>query len=317
MASTTDHQQSCQTYTAANLAIQPGEEKHISKGKSIGVMAKMLWAVKNRDNYHPLKLYHPYDVTFLWDGRVALVEGFYPYSRIQVLDQSGNCMNSIAQGDIMPYGITSDSEGYLAITDHKDRTVKFYTPDGRSALSWKTNMFDWPDGIACTKSGNYVVSDWTRGTVSIHDISGTEIRKFATVNSKTSDVKSCPAYVTIDRTQRIILTDNFDHSVKIFSKTGELLKTFGNNSDVKPDAHRIEDPRGVTTDCNGNIYVAEWQKDRVSQFSSDGRFIQYILSEEDIQYPWGIAVNHQGLLCVSEQKLNAKPALKMYQIQNI
>jgi len=275
---------------------------------------KLLWKIQNKENYQP-KLFHPYDVTFLWDGRVALVEGFYPYSRIQVLDDAGRSNSSIAQGDIMPYGITSDPEGYLAITDHKDRTVKFYTPDGKSAISWKTNMFDWPDGIASTKSGHYMITDWAKGTASLHDIDGVQITSFSTADTKNLEVKSCPAYVTIDKHQRVILTDTFDHTVKVFNMCGQFLFKFGNT--LNQNHFKISDPRGVTTDSQGNIIVAEWQGNRVSQFSPDGQFIQYLLNDMDVKYPWGVTMNSQGKICVSEQKLNAKPALKMFQVQTV
>ena len=54
--------------------------------------------IKNKEGYSPQKLYHPYDVSFLWDDRVVVVEGFWPYSRIQLLDIQGNSIMSLAQG---------------------------------------------------------------------------------------------------------------------------------------------------------------------------------------------------------------------------
>ena len=54
--------------------------------------------IKNKEGYSPQKLYHPYDVSFLWDNRVVVVEGFWPYSRIQLLDLQGRSIMSLAQG---------------------------------------------------------------------------------------------------------------------------------------------------------------------------------------------------------------------------
>ena len=276
---------------------------------------KQLWQVQNRENYVPLKLYHPYDVSFLWDDRVVLVEGFYPYSRIQVLDRAGQSLKSIAQGEVMPYGVTVDAEGYIAITDHKDRTVKFFTPDGKFGLAWKENLFDWPDGIASTSAGHYVVTDWTQGMISIHDIDGIKLREFSSIDRQGADY-SCPAYVTIDKRHRILITDTFDHTVKVFDPSGQLLLKFHNYINSSGAEDRIKDPRGITIDVHGNIVVAEWGGNRISMFSPDGRFIRHLLAEEEIKYPWGVAASDSGLLLMSEQKLNAKPALKMYQCYN-
>lgn len=270
----------------------------------------LLWHVYNREGYNPLKLYHPYDVTFICNSRVAVVEGFYPYSRVQVLGMDGRQTMSIAQGDILPYGITMDTEGYMAITDHKDRTVKFFTPDGDTALSWAPNMFDWPDGIAATKSGEYVVTDKTRGMVSVHDIDGVIIKQFSSTDPIVSQF-SCPAYVATDNHRRIIVTDTFDHSVKVFDMGGKLLQHFG-SSDTQ-HCPQIKDPRGVTIDSNNNIVVADWGNNSVNMYSPDGRFMSHLLSADDnIKYPWGVAMNSSGQLLISEQKLNSTPGLKLY-----
>ncbi len=300
------------TSNSANLQVDNSKQQGGSELVN-GIQSKpeLIWHVRNREGYNP-RIYHPYDVAFLWDNRAVVVEGFYPYSRIQVLDNSGKCIKSIAQGDIMPYGITIDAEGYMAITDHKDRTVKFFTPDGQFGLSWQSDMFDWPDGIAATTAGHYVVTDWTRGTVSIHDIDGVRIRAFTSADPEADTHFSCPAYVTLDKHQRIILTDTSDHSVKIFDQTGKLLQKFGNLPAGSPGT--IKDPRGITTDKNNNIVVADWGKNAVSLFSSDGSFITHLLTDDDnIKYPWGVAMNDSGQLLMSEQKLDSNPGLKLYQ----
>jgi hypothetical protein len=272
---------------------------------------KLLWHVQNREGYSTQKLYHPYDVAFLWDNRTVVVEGFYPYSRIQVLDNDGRSIKYIAQGDIMPYGITIDAEGYMAVTDHKDRTVKFYTPDGKHGLSWQHNMFDWPDGIATTATGKYVITDWTRGTINIHDIDGAQIRQFSSVDPSGGAQFSCPAYVAIDKYHRLIITDTFDHSVKIFDQEGNFLKKIGTGTSAP-----LKDPRGVTIDKNNNIVVADWGQNAVSVYSTDGIFMKHHLTSDEIKYPWGVAMNETGQLLVSEQKLDSNPGLKMYQCES-
>lgn len=198
----------------------------------------------------------------------------------------------------------------MAVTDHKDRTVKFFTPDGETALSWSNNMFDWPDGIAINSRGQYLVTDWSRGHVTTHDADGLCIRSFSTVGTQSAD-KSCPMYLTIDQMNRILITDSFDCSVKVFDSSGKMLLTFGNEGTIK-------EPRGICTDMQNNIIVADWGANCLSCFSSDGLFIEQILSSEGdatVQHPWGVATNHNGLLLVTEQNISKKdPKLKMFKI---
>ena len=298
-------------YSNPQSGITNGNTQHTKPGVDVRKPIQV-WHVRNREGYNPLALYRPYDVAFLWDQRAVVVEGFWPYSRIQVLDQNGRQTRSIGQGEILPFGITIDSEGYMAITDHRERTVKFFTPDGNIQLSWKPEMFEWPDGIAHTGTGQYVVTDWIKGTVSIHDIDGVILRGF-----KTCDVNesfSCPAYVEIDAHQRIVVSDTADHTVKVFDMTGKQLIKMGAKCPHSSDTP-MKDPRGVCIDKAGNILVAESGTNCVSRYSADGRFIDYILntSEDDIKYPWGLAMNTSGQLLVSEQKINSDPGLKLYQ----
>ncbi len=213
----------------------------------------------------------------------------------------------------------------MAVTDHKDRTVKFYTPDGNTALSWPTHMFDWPDGITTNRAGKYLVTDWSQGHVSTHDIDGVTLRSFSTIHDGSD--RSSPIHITVDRHHRIIITDTFDRTVKVFDESGKLLLRFGDsgsngngdtNSSKNGTEQVLNDPRGVCTDVMNNIIVADWGTNCISKFSADGRFIETVLCSEDgenkVKYPWGIAATDTGMLLVSEQKLDKKdPRLKLFQ----
>ena len=217
----------------------------------------------------------------------------------------------------------------MAVTDHKDRTVKFYTPDGNTALSWEPHKFDWPDGIATTAEGKYLVADWSKGRVTMHDIDGMTLRSFSTVHEGAE--RSSPIHITVDRHNRILLTDTFDRTVKVFDQSGTMLLRFGqstnrSNSNNESSAKNgisqiINDPRGICTDAVNNILVADWGTNNISKFSPDGKFIETVLSADDddnkVKHPWGIAATDTGMLLVSEQKLDKKdPRLKLFQCVN-
>ncbi len=244
----------------------------------------------------------------------------------------------------------------MAVTDHKDRTVKFFTPDGNTGLSWQPHMFDWPDGITTTATGKYVITDWNRGQVSIHDTNGLVLRSFSSQDTGSDGDYSCPAYVSVDRHHRILITDTFDHMVKVFDQSGSFLFKFGgdsgstgSNPQCSPGGSRrrgvINDPRGICTDVMNNILVADWGGGCINKYSPDGVFIETVLSsggddasaersqstvengnrghqlsdhrQDQVEHPWGIAATDTGLLLVSEQKMDKKdPKLKLFQCSN-
>ena len=211
----------------------------------------------------------------------------------------------------------------MAVTDHKDRTVKFYTPDGNTALSWQPHMFDWPDGIATTREGKYLVTDWSKGEISMHDIDGVTLRSFSTAHGGSE--RSSPTHLTVDHHHRILVTDTFTRTVKVFDQTGKLLLRFGESGNGNSESSTkngtsevITDPRGICTDAMNNILVADWGTNCITKFSPDGKFIETVLSSEDgenkVKHPWGIATTGAGMLLVSEQKLDKKdPRLKLFE----
>lgn len=294
-----------------SLLLPPGanQRKYPQEDDLSGLAGpQLLWKVQNRQDQHPLKLYHPYDVKFL-DSEVIVVEGFWPYSRIQIFNNQGKSLRKFAQGQVLPFGVTLVPHGHLAVTDHRERTVKLFTQEGQPWASWPADMFSWPNGIVTDAQDQLIVADWSAGRLSIHTVEGQLVRTIRTSCDSSNASGSCPQYVAVDAHHRILVTDSYDHSVKVFDSQGQLLRRLG-HEDAGPG--RIADPRGVIADPRGNIVVCDWGGNRVKLFSSDGEFIQDYLTPEHVQNPWGLDCNEQGLLALTEQKLNASPSLKMF-----
>ncbi|MCI0713915.1 MAG: hypothetical protein L0154_27410, partial [Chloroflexi bacterium] len=67
--------------------------------------------------------------------------------------------------------------------------------------------------------------------------------------------------------------------------------TFG-ESILRPDqgADSLNNPRGISTDASGNVYVVDTNNSRVAVFDSAGNFMSFI-GEGLLNEPWGIAVS--------------------------
>jgi len=267
---------------------------------------QLVWKVTNCADHNPPFLYQPYDVTFA-DENIVVAESFWPSSRLQVFNGKGRLLRKIGDGCVLPFGVTMNSHGNIAFTDHNVRTVRVFTTSGVELFSWKSALFEWPTGVAVDQCGRYYICDWSLGTMNIHEESGEKVRQFKTGGSNNSF--SCPAYVALDQHRRIVVSDAFDRNVKIFDESGRLLQRIEQGN----DKGQIVDPRGVCTDGQSNVIVADWDSSRVKLYSSEGRFIRDLLTKEDgIHYPRGLAANESNLLVITEQKLNANPSLKLF-----
>ena len=75
-----------------------------------------------------------------------------------------------------------------------------------------------------------------------------------------------PYGVAINQKGEVIVTENMDHHVSVFSPSGEKLRTFGTQG-------QFESPRGVTVDGEWNILVTDGYINRIQKFTPEGQFL--------------------------------------------
>ncbi len=277
-------------------------------------LAERMWTVRNRPDYNPV-IYRPHSVKFI-DDSLVVSEGLWPHSRLQVFDFHGHSKKVIGQGQILPFGMTRSAlSNHMAVTDHKDRTVKIFSCQGDMVASWRPNLLSWPNGICMNKAGHFLICDWMKGTVAIHDGYGSEIKSFKTSQQD----KSHPNYIAVDDHDRIIVSDTYDHFIKVFDNSGKLLSQFGGGGEAAAVVDKLHDPRGITVDSNGNILVADPGLGTIRCFSSEGNMIKDIAGpSEGLQYPWAVEYDPQRkFLAVTEQKVNCEPALQLFKWEGV
>ena len=270
---------------------------------------QLVWSVKNRKDYNPPTLRQPYGISINPDS-ILTTEGLWPHSRVQIFNHNGRSRKVIGQGQVLPFGVTTNSEGQVVVTDHRDKTVKAFTVDGHPAWSWEEKKFVWPNGIAQTAAGQYVVTDWSRGCVCICDAEGNTVLKFPTVDRGSEGSRiSCPDYVCVDQYGRIILSDAYDQSVKVFNNEGHFLFKIGHQA----GPGRLEQPKGVATDAKNGIIVADWGTSCIKMFSANGSWMKDLTEPECLRHPLAIDICDNKLV-VTEHKLNSSPSMKMFNI---
>lgn len=128
---------------------------------------------------------------------------------------------------------------------------------------------DAPIGLASMTSHQLVVTQVGGSrTVSIHNVDGNCVKMWG-VRSKMDTRTEKPYYVTVDKHDRIIVSDMGNHSIKLYNSEANQLLTFGNSS----MANNFLRPGGVVVTDRNNILVAHGCKDKhskVTAFSPDG-----------------------------------------------
>jgi hypothetical protein len=120
-------------------------------------------------------------------------------------------------------------------------------------------------------------------------------------SGQTDDMFVFAASVAFDNEGNIIVTDNGNHRVQVFSGTGQFIRKFGSKGNGDG---QFNGPCGVTVDEEGNIIVTDWCNNRVQIFSGTGQFIRKFGSQGngDGQFngPWGVTVDGEGNIIVAD-----------------
>jgi sugar lactone lactonase YvrE len=105
-------------------------------------------------------------------------------------------------------------------------------------------------------------------------------------------------YVTVDPEHRTILvSDHFNHCVKVYSQDGTYLSNFGT---AGREGGQLRLPYGVCVDLLGYIIVADWDNKCLVRFSPDGRSSETLVKLD--WHPWGVAVDIHGSVAIRDRK---------------
>ena len=292
--------------------------------QSLLIKPKLLWKMEKQKN-DAGDLWNPCDIGFLPDNRVIVAEYdtlSYKNNRLHLFDEKGNSLETIGDDQVRPLGLAVTSDGHIAVTDCRDKRVKVFTSSGQIVNEWGKGQFGWPYGIAVNSKGQLIVSDAFNDTVSIHQPDGRRIKQFGSSGHGNQQFRN-PYHVAVDHKDNIIVSDCGNNCIKVFDVNGEFLFRNGDSGvpvmnqygvEKKRLRHRLKGPRGVAVDLKGNILVAD-DNSRVCMFSSQGRYVRNVLTEEDsVKYPEGLATNNSGILAVTEWNPSNMFAIKIFRL---
>ena len=118
-----------------------------------------------------------------------------------------------------------------------------------------------------------------------------------------------PHGLRIDKDDNVWITDNGDHQVMKFTKTGQLLMTLGVKGKAGTDDKTFNKPSDIAFAKNGDFYVSDgYGNSRVVKFSRDGKYLfawgKPGRGPGEFQLPHSIAVDSKDLVYVSDRENN-------------
>ncbi|WP_127508840.1 S-layer homology domain-containing protein [Paenibacillus humicus] len=202
----------------------------------------------------------------------------YSNARIQVFGSQGAYIRSIAlpSGNPVPEAIALDGRGHIFVTDQNYLVYRFNTNGtGYKLIANSPQLADRPMGIAADSKGNlYITQYWTstvvvyaynsaadtyapQKTIGEKNVSGTDNAHF-----------NKPWGVSIDRNDRMYVSDGGNKRVQVYNSNGSYAMTLA-------DANLVE-PSQATSDSDGNVYVVDGNKSQLLLFNAQGNFVKIL-----------------------------------------
>ena len=200
-----------------------------------------------------------------------------------------------------PRGLAITREGHLIVGECNKHCITIIDPtNGRKIRSFgqfesEEVQFKNPRGVAVTKDGRIVVADWGNYRLQVFTAEGAFI---ATVGSERDESNKSKWDIAINQDGKLFVTEIATSCVQVI------------NADLTY-SHTIRaefDPRGITIDADGLIYVADRGNNRVHKFTPEGKLLAVIDSKGEgggqLNEPFGLCFDPNGILYVTEWHSN-------------
>lgn len=168
-----------------------------------------------------------------------------------------------------PFGIDTDSEGNIWVTDTGNNRVEKFSSTGEYLAQFGSEgtgngQFKSPKGIAVDSSNNVWVVDSGNNRVQKFNSKGEYLGKFGEKGSGTGAFEG-PTGIAFDQSDRPFVVDTGNNRIEKFNGAFSFLSEFGKKGTGNGE---LESPTDIEVDAAGRIWVVDTGNDRVQRFNA-------------------------------------------------
>ena len=155
-------------------------------------------------------------------------------------------------------------------------------------------------GVAVSKSGEVVVSEYFSHCVGVYSREGKNIRSFGSEGSSTGQF-NYPQGVAITSDNHILVADRNNDRIQMFTMEGRFVKSVGQKGH---GPLQFQDPSSIAVHPSGRVFVADNQNHRIQVLNPNLSFSHMFGSKGSapgkFRYPGGVAINSSGVVYVTD-----------------
>ena len=108
--------------------------------------------------------------------------------------------------------------------------------------------------------------------------------------------------ITFSKSGNIVIIDNSNHVIKIYTPTGQLVRQFGGQGSKQG---QLSYPTGVAVNEEGHLFIADRGNYRISVFTENGQFLRCFGSRGNgagyFANPWQLCISPDGLVYITDR----------------
>jgi len=154
-----------------------------------------------------------------------------------------------------------------------------------------------PKGLSVDDADRLFVADYGNHCIHCYDSEGGFVFDIGRHGSLPGEF-CFPCDVHFDHAfRRLLVADSKNCRVQAFDPDGNFLFAFG-----KEEGKPFQEPRAITTDREGNIFICDYKRQSVGIFDPDGNYIRDLGADPEVlKKPSGIAFMANGNFAISDQ----------------
>ena len=253
----------------------------------------------------------PRNLAVAEDGSIYVADSMN--HRIVHLDQEGEMINSWG-GSLSdsagqfnePWSLSIGPDGSIYVADTWNHRIQKFTSEGEFITNW--GFFDqtqdqlafWgPRDVAVDRDGNVIVTNTGNKRIAIFDENGNAISQFGGFGFQPGEFDE-PVGLAVGPNGVLYVADTWNQRVQSFIPNGDGSYLTFNMWDINGwFGQSLNNKPYMTTDDEGNLYVADTEAVRVLVFDENGDF-QYYWQDTSLGLISGIAYDGDGGIWVSD-----------------